>query len=315
VFREKIKGLSAQEREKMIDLFADEVAVLQQGKQWEKRGTLHDRHHLLVCLGELKAREALVEIVQRHSGADCCAAPAMIDALVSCARKEDAWLLASKFETMGYEDTLFKIHEGLGRLTRLEVKVSRPSGRFDFAKVWADALARAGIGVQGQLQFVWDATTRQIAHMKTDKGFLRYELAIHAEDGTAWSLLPPGRDRWRKLEIRASMSQLSQAVVSPDGKYLVLVTRGEGHPILDVLDWPKAVSGRRVEPGLSVDPYPGWVEIIGPRDGKVAVKSDAPLDDPKWSQTSPARRKLLPKTRVFLLDPASGVFEGAEGKE
>lgn len=164
----------------------------------------------------------------------------------------------------------------------------------------------------GKLYFVWDATTKQIACLKTRQGMLRYVLTMHEEPGMVWSFLPEGKEAWKTLDLQASMSQLSQASVSPDGKHLVLVTRGEGHPILDVLDWPKVLSGRRVEPKLSVDPYPGWIEILAFREGKLAVRSDAPLDDPKWREASTSQWKLLQSLHIFLLDPAKGTLTRAQ---
>ncbi len=330
-FRHKTTGLEPAARARIVRKFADEIRILQDGKQWETRGTLHDRHHLIVCLAELKARPELLEILERQQGFDCCAAPAMIDGVVACGRKEDAWLLARKIPEMSGDGSYVALHEAIEKLAGLKADIPKATGNTNKAfhardlahvRMWAEKLARAGVGKPDTLYFVIDDTWDQLGVMQLKEGVLWYEMLHPSESSHGdtdaevwkkrWRFLPAGKDEWVQLDINQSMSQLRNLAVSPDRKYLAMLTSGEGHPILDIFDLTGLLEKRAAKPLHTVDPYPGWVEIIGLREGKVAVRSDAPLDDPKRAELPLAKRKLLPKARVFLLESAKGTFTKAE---
>jgi hypothetical protein len=311
LFQARIDDLDAGKRKQIITLLADEIAVLQRGKHAKSRGTLHDRSYLLRFLGDLGARQELAEILKRHYGADCCAAPAMIEAFVSCARKQDAWLLVGKFESMGYGDTFHTLHSGLAALTSLDVEVPETGGRFAGARGWAEALALAGIGRMGLLYVPFDGVTEQVALMRLKEGILRYELGQVKTDGDAkhlpvWTFLPAGRDKWVKLDIAAAMGHVHQATLSPDRKHLVLVTVGEGHPVLEVFDWPALLDKRRGESRHYIDPYPGGVQVNDWAGRKLRIESDMPLARPRNKAGRVNARDTSDATRDFLLDPTTG---------
>lgn len=63
---------------------------------------------------------------------------------------------------------------------------------------------------------------------------------------------------------------------SPDGRYLAVLSAGEGHPVLEVLDLPRLLKGtggvlRRI------DPYPGSIGVTGWAGPRLRVESDRPL--------------------------------------
>lgn len=65
---------------------------------------------------------------------------------------------------------------------------------------------------------------------------------------------------------------------SPDGRYLAVLSVGEGHPILDILDIDRVVAGTHGDRSLlCVDPYPGMIELVGWEGGWLKVRSDRPL--------------------------------------
>lgn len=65
---------------------------------------------------------------------------------------------------------------------------------------------------------------------------------------------------------------------SPDGRYLAVLSVGEGHPVLDILDIHRVVAGTHGDRSLRfVDPYPGMIELVGWERGRLKVKSDRPL--------------------------------------
>jgi hypothetical protein len=104
-----------------------------------------------------------------------------------------------------------------------------------------------------------------------------------------------------------SMREVRQIAVSEDGKLLAVVSVGEGHPILEVLDLRRVLAG---EPDSSVlggvDPYPGWVCINHWREGRLRVTSDMMLTFiraeggrvPMFLEVWPAEE--------FSLDPETG---------
>jgi hypothetical protein len=76
-----------------------------------------------------------------------------------------------------------------------------------------------------------------------------------------------------------------QVSVSPDDKYLAVISVGEGHPIIEVFHLGEVlISSHSTEENsvnslLTIDPYPGYVWILGWRAPSVLrVASDMPLE-------------------------------------
>ena len=142
-FKQKFDKLTPEAKRKIIRLFAEEVAKIQEGKQWKILGTLHARHHLIQYLTDMRARDELVKILGRRQGFDCCAAPAIIDGIAVCGRREDAWLLVRKFQTMGHDGGIECLHKALVKLTGLSIAKPSSQTKDTYAKLWTERLVRA----------------------------------------------------------------------------------------------------------------------------------------------------------------------------
>jgi hypothetical protein len=102
-----------------------------------------------------------------------------------------------------------------------------------------------------------------------------------------------------------------QALASPDGRHLAVVSAGEGHPVLDLLDLPRLLKGRHGRaPLLTVDPYPGMISLEGWTGGRLRISSDRPLDTCCTPDHRVPGEQVLDAPRLFQLDPASGGITG-----
>jgi hypothetical protein len=83
---------------------------------------------------------------------------------------------------------------------------------------------------------------------------------------------------------RVHMLEVKELSVSPDDYYLAVISRGEGHPVLEAF----RLSGILAPPGSSardgiksiawIDPFPGDISISGWQGRKLGVQCDMPLD-------------------------------------
>ncbi len=279
VFQAKIAELSPEARQGLVKLFADEIAVLQTGEHWEARGTLHDRHALILYLTDLGAREELLKILHRLKSFYCCAPPAIIDGVATCGRHEDAWLLVEKFEDLHGDGGTECLDAALRKLTGLKPDKPETVEWRAYARLWAGHLARADIGPKDRLYTVWDDTVRQLVIAPLREGAFWHE---RGDETRTWLFDPADGGKRRQVHPRVSMGRLEQLAVSGDRRRLVTVTAGEGHPILDVFDLSAVLAGEgKVEPLRTLDPYPGYIRIVGWSDRRLRVRSDMPLDTPK----------------------------------
>jgi len=101
--------------------------------------------------------------------------------------------------------------------------------------------------------------------------------ALDSEDRfVALAIYHKGETYLRKAP---GLSTLSSTGRSASGQYMYIITIGEGHPWLDVLNIGKIASeGVDGHPGsiARVDPYPGWVDARWEGDDLV-VESDVDL--------------------------------------
>ena len=97
--------------------------------------------------------------------------------------------------------------------------------------------------------------------------------------------------------------------VSPDGRYLAVVSAGEGHPVLDVLILERVLDGTHGEhPFWTLDPYPGSVELVGWNGARLKVRSDRPLEAGRDGTGRPLGEAGTGPWQAFILDPATGCF-------
>jgi len=141
-------------------------------------------------------------------------------------------------------------------------------------------------------------------------------------DGGAWWFLLDGTGTRLLGRELVSMSEVEQLVPSPDQKFLGVVSRGEGHPSLDVLPLKELLAlrgqnltlgedenAKMVKPIGQIDPYPGMnISIAGWRGDAVIIESTLPLDE-MHNKDREARTNILDeweneRKQRFLWSPA-----------
>ena len=80
------------------------------------------------------------------------------------------------------------------------------------------------------------------------------------------------------------LRQIAELSISPDDKYLAVISRGELHPVLQIFGLPDllssmSASSRQLGASIAtIDPYPGEIGLTGWRGSKLGVTSNMPLD-------------------------------------
>jgi hypothetical protein len=147
-----------------------------------------------------------------------------------------------------------------------------------------------------------------------DKGVLLQSIGneellcvINTEDetGAHWFIL---KDMGRSREIGFNLSCLhlvDHILPSTDNKYLAVLSVGEGHPIVEVIDLEKFRLQSKYVVLQEIDPYPGTVSIDRWDGSYLIVNSNMPLTLRKEDgRVDPDH--LLPKDETFSLDVATG---------
>jgi hypothetical protein len=99
----------------------------------------------------------------------------------------------------------------------------------------------------------------------------------------------------------------STILLSPDGRYLAVLSVGEGHPVLDILDLDRLLQGTHGDRSLFfVDPYPGAVELVGWEGSRLKVTSDRPLAGGLDASGRAAGMDVSPTATRYGIDVASG---------
>jgi hypothetical protein len=152
-----------------------------------------------------------------------------------------------------------------------------------------------------------------------DKGVLLQSMGneellcvINTEDetGAHWFIL---KDMGRSREIGSNLSCLHQVdhiLPSPDNRHLAVLSVGEGHPILEVIDLEKLRLQSKYVVLQEIDPYPGTVSIDGWDGSYLIVNSNVPLTlRNEDGRVDPAL--ILPKDEAFSLDVATGEIKSS----
>lgn len=113
-----------------------------------------------------------------------------------------------------------------------------------------------------------------------------------------------------RRELGCAMSALSavaELVASPDGRWLAVVSVGEGHPILEIVEVaPLLAEPSEYRTNLALNPYPGGFGRIEWLDGALEVSSDMPLDQlPRDGAVSPMSLLPAEEVKLFRIDPAA----------
>ncbi len=99
----------------------------------------------------------------------------------------------------------------------------------------------------------------------------------------------------------AALLQVSDLAPSPDRRWLAVLSVGEGHPILEVVDLQTLLTTHEYQVEVTINPYPGTINIAGWRDSMLLVTSDMPLRDLPIGEGD-IERRMLPAQTLFSLD-------------
>jgi hypothetical protein len=96
------------------------------------------------------------------------------------------------------------------------------------------------------------------------------------------------KEKWLVESLKnvpeTNLQSVHHLSVSPDDKMLAIVSVGEGHPYLEVFDLGDILANRddeedrMIKPLRKIDPYPGYISVVGWKGDKLIVSSDMPLD-------------------------------------
>jgi hypothetical protein len=129
----------------------------------------------------------------------------------------------------------------------------------------------------------------------------------NGENGTYWFILA-GLTGNRKIGANLSaLMEVSELLVSPQGNYLAVLSVGEGHPFLEIIDLKKLRQDNRCVVLHSIDPYPGSVWVKRWESTRLILGSTVPLTLRKKDgsgRVDPAL--ILPGEEEFSFDMESG---------
>jgi hypothetical protein len=63
-------------------------------------------------------------------------------------------------------------------------------------------------------------------------------------------------------------------LISPSQQWLAIISVGEGHPIIDIVELPKFLQNNEPKTLLSINPFPGTIDLIKWRANQLVVESD-----------------------------------------
>jgi hypothetical protein len=128
------------------------------------------------------------------------------------------------------------------------------------------------------------------------------------EKGAYWFVI---KGAYGNRAIGNNLSQLAevhQLLLSPDGKYLAVLSVGEGHPVIEVIDMQKLRDKYEYTTLHVLDPYPGVMSIDRWEGSKLLIDSNVPLNLRKEDgRVDPDL--LLPESKKFALDVLTGKIE------
>lgn len=128
------------------------------------------------------------------------------------------------------------------------------------------------------------------------------------ENGAYWFLVSGTRNNREIGHNLSQLAEVSQLMVSPDKKYLAVLSVGEGHPMVEVIDLKKLLAKNKYTALHVIDPYPGTLSIERWDGSKLIVNSDVPLTQRKENgRVDPD--SILPEVKTFALNVLTGAME------
>ncbi len=139
-----------------------------------------------------------------------------------------------------------------------------------------------------------------------------------SNEGPQWFLLNAdyGSSNIRIGSISTVLMLIADINASPDGKFLAVISVGEGHPILEVVNLPLLLQEKQYNVLYEIDPYPGVIEIRTWEGGWLHVGSDVLLTHRDRSTGRVPAELTLSGPEIFGLNVLTGeiigVSEGAK---
>lgn len=90
-----------------------------------------------------------------------------------------------------------------------------------------------------------------------------------------WFLVRDGEPLFLYID---TVGELTSVSISPSGRFLLVGSVGEGHPLLLVYSLERLLTDLEVEPLQMLDPYPGWISERGWEGDSLLVEANVPLD-------------------------------------
>lgn len=134
-----------------------------------------------------------------------------------------------------------------------------------------------------------------------------------SNEGPQWFLL--SSDNWslnkRIGSISADLMLISDIKASPDGKALAVLSVGEGHPVVEVIDLPLLLQEKKYRVLHKIDPYPGSIEIRSWEDNvRVQIGSDMLLTYRDKTSGRVPPELALSWQETFALNVLTGEISG-----
>jgi hypothetical protein len=132
------------------------------------------------------------------------------------------------------------------------------------------------------------------------------------EKGAYWFILNGGYYNSHVLGTGLSAFHLvSQILASPDKKYLAVLSVGEGHPEIEVVNLRELKENKKYKILHEINPYPGGVTMENWEEDKLIINCDVPLTLRKKDGIDSNLIRvdaclLMEKSEKFALDPATG---------
>jgi len=72
----------------------------------------------------------------------------------------------------------------------------------------------------------------------------------------------------------ASMSQVVDFLISPSKQWLAILSVGEGHPIVDIVELTEFLHNHEPKTLISINPFPGTINLVKWQKNQLLVTSD-----------------------------------------
>ncbi len=95
---------------------------------------------------------------------------------------------------------------------------------------------------------------------------------------------------------------------SPDKRFLAVISVGEGHPVLSVYKLADILANKKATLAFEIDPYPGFINIVGWQKTKLHIQSDMLLTHREKDGGRVPLVLALISTESFWLDVDTGTI-------